>query len=119
VNLIFNPQTVDVLYPKQRSGRPLKRRFTPQQRSYVLFKVDVLLNAVVPHSRKVDALLNTDVPYNREIGVLLNAVVPHIREVDVLLNTGVPPHHREVDVLLITVVPHSSVVMYYLKWTSF
>ena len=104
---------------RQRSGRPLKSGFTPQQRSYVLFKVDVLLNAVVPHSRRVDALLNTDVPYNREIGVLLDAVLPHIREVDVLLNTGVPPHDREVDVLLIAVVLHRSEVMYYLKWTSF
>jgi hypothetical protein len=55
----------------------------------------------------------------REIGVLLNAVIPHIREVDVLLITGVPPHHRVVDVPLIAVVLHSSVVMSYLKWTSF
>jgi hypothetical protein len=45
-----------------------KRGCAPQQRRYVLFKVNVLLNAVVPHSRKVDVLLNTDVLYNREIG---------------------------------------------------
>jgi len=62
----------------------------PTAKRHVLFKVNVLLNAVVPH--------------NREVYLLLNEVVPHSREVDVLLNS---------------VVPHSREDMSYLKWTSF
>ena len=42
--------------PQQRSGHPFKRGCAPRQRSYVLFTVDVILNAVVPHSREIDVL---------------------------------------------------------------
>ena len=42
--------------PRQRSGHPFKRGCAPRQRSYVLFTVDVILSAVVPHNREMDVL---------------------------------------------------------------
>ena len=61
------------VYPTAEKWTSFKRGCAPQQRSYVLFTVDVILNAVVPQSREVDVLFKVD--------VLSNEVVPHSREV--------------------------------------